>query len=153
RIAGQWVEHYDELPLEGVSGPYHVKHTPVITGSETVWLLQVREDEALEAGRRLLVSGVDYTFDARTGTLWLARPWPSRNSDGRRNVLGVHYRTAGAGGSGSRGVRLVAGDEQAWPLAVSWQAAGDGTISTVGVDGTIRSTETASVQYELAAQT
>ena len=153
RIAGQWVEHYDELPLEGVSGPYHVKHTPVITGSETVWLLQVREDEALEAGRRLLVSGVDYTFDARTGTLWLARPWPSRNSDGTRNVLGVHYRTAGAGGSGSRGVRLVAGDEQAWPLAVSWQAAGDGTISTVGVDGTIRITETASVQYELAAQT
>lgn len=138
---------------QGVSGPYRVKNTPVVAGSETVWVLILHEDSAFEIDRRLLVPGRDYRFEARTGTLWLTWPLPGYNSDRTRNIIAVHYRTAetGVGGAGS-GARVAIGSGTASPVGISWQRLGEGNLSTVGIDGSVPVGDTMTVDYELATQ-
>src|SRR5690606_2812163 len=66
---GRWAERYDEILAEGVSGPYSLEHAPIVSGSETVWLVRVQwngEVETVVERPRLLRSG-DYILDVRTG--------------------------------------------------------------------------------------
>lgn len=48
---GRWTEQYEEIALQGVSGPYSLTHTPVIPGSETIWLLHMDENDEFGTGR------------------------------------------------------------------------------------------------------
>lgn len=153
----QTAERYDEIPLEGVSGPYRLEHAPLIPGSETVWLLRVRTDDRdeIEANRARLKPEVDFVLDPRTGNLWLSNSFPRFNADGTRNIIAVHYRAVGGGAAGDRtGFRVNVGADSRHPVGFTWTSGtvGDAQASTVGLDGQVPVGETALLTYELGAQ-
>lgn len=151
-------QHIEEFPLS-VIGTFDLSHTPIVAGSEEVWL--VRKDASLdmEVGRERLLRDRDYELDHALGIVRIKHLFPASLRMGERLFVEVVYTTPSYGGSGSSfGVQYtpwVANPSQTPGLTISWAAEreGDGHSDVIGVTGQLHAASAAlRLSYDIAVQ-
>jgi hypothetical protein len=84
----------DRIALDGTSGPFRLTSGGIVKNSETVRILTVsRNDATEELNEEVLVAGVDYVMDQKSGKIFLRRPVPAFTQDFDRNILVVEYES------------------------------------------------------------
>jgi len=148
--------HYrEDIPGDGTSGYYTLRHTPIIEGSERV-TIEVRDRHRPEIvlESRELERWREYTIDYDTGELYFKDPIASTDRNFNPQTIVVQYDVDGEEGSnytyGGR-VQFVT-DDRKLTVGVTGIAEehGDGTDRLIGVDGTLKTGAHSELHAELA---
>lgn len=94
----------DELPADLGAGPYFLDETPLLRGSELVWLVSRSLATGAELRRTLLRRNLDYFVDYDRGTLLFTSPLYPHDELGNPVFLLVTYQFESLGGRFTRGV-------------------------------------------------
>jgi len=82
----------EEFPADGTSGPFYLKHLPMVRNTETV---KVITTDKLDPGKvireRSLVRDVDYVIDPQAGRIVLTEPLWRTDEAGNPNAIVVTY--------------------------------------------------------------
>ncbi len=76
-FAERWTEQRDKMRGTGISDFYYATKYPIISGTESVWLIVEEPDGDGEISRTLLKPRVDYQINYATGALSFTTPVPS----------------------------------------------------------------------------
>jgi uncharacterized repeat protein (TIGR01451 family) len=144
----------DDLRGNGTRGYYHLSHTPVVEGSETV-TLEVRDRHHPERvlSRRTLGRDSDYEIDYDRGTLYFHDPIYSRDHDFNPQYIVVQYEVKGRGGRHyTWGGRVSYGEGERWRVGASYvdEDHGDGHARLMGVDASVKVGEHLKLRGEIA---
>ncbi|MGL4366604.1 MAG: DUF11 domain-containing protein [Cetobacterium sp.] len=101
------VKYIEELPGEGVSGPYKLGRRDIIEGSERVSLVVYDKINGMVLEEQTLVAGEDYTLEYDFGRLYFSEPIPSMDLNFNPVKIKISYEVEDENGKKS----LVYGGE------------------------------------------
>ncbi|NPA91481.1 MAG: DUF11 domain-containing protein, partial [Chloroflexi bacterium] len=144
----------DDLPGDGTRGYYRLSHTPLIEGSEEVWI-EVRDRHHPERvlSRRRMSRYTDYDIDYDKGTLYFKEPVYSRDDSFNPRYVVVQYETEGDSSHYTYGGRLaLRSDTGRYELGTTYvdEGTGAGHNRLYGADLTVRINAKTTLKMELA---
>ena len=144
----------DDLPGDGTRGYYRLSHTPLIEGSEEVWI-EVRDRHHPERvlSRRSVSRYTDYDIDYDKGTLYFKEPVYSRDEELNPQYIVVKYETEGEGSHYTYGGRLaLRSDTGRYELGATYvdEGTGSGHNRLYGADLKVRINAKTTLKMELA---
>ncbi|NPA82986.1 MAG: LPS-assembly protein LptD, partial [Epsilonproteobacteria bacterium] len=148
------LNYREDLPGDGTRGYYRLSHTPIVEGSEEVWI-EVRDRHHPERvlSRRSMSRYTDYDIDYDKGTLYFAEPVYSRDEDLNPQMIVVKYETEGEGSHYTYGGRLaLRSDTGRYEIGATYvnEGTGMGHNRLYGADLTVRFNTKTTLKMELA---
>ena len=123
----------DELPLDAGSGPYYFRDSPILRGSEVLFLVsRSAADPSVEINRTTLVRNKDYQIDYDRGAVIFTRPAYPFDDLGNPVYLLASYQFESLAGRFTRmlgGIRASVRPLRPLTLHVSYLADGDRELS------------------------
>lgn len=93
----------DEMPGEGISGPYNLSNRNIIAGTEIIDIVTYsRNNPTIVINTEALVSGVDYTIDYTTGRIFFSKPIPMTDHNFNPIFIRVSYEVEAESGAKKR---------------------------------------------------